>query len=104
MNRFDAGAMRTPSGWIGFYRAVHRSENFVLRDGPHDIIFATEAEAKEAALGAFLDYLNSPISGISSAGAAAHDTADNLFVGLKPFIRSHGKERRVAVERKGAVA
>lgn len=64
MNRFDAGAMRTPTGWVAYYRQVHRSENFVLRDRGHDIIFGSEAEAKQAAWDAFLEYLNSPITGM----------------------------------------
>jgi hypothetical protein len=44
--------------------------NRVLRDGKHDIIFATEAEALRAANAAFLSYLNSPITGISSMGGS----------------------------------
>jgi len=65
MNRFDAGAQRVPTGWIGYFRMVHKSENHVLRDRGHDIIFASEAEAKQAAWDAFLEYLNSPITGMT---------------------------------------
>jgi hypothetical protein len=98
-NRFDAGAMKTPSGWIGFYRQVHRSTNFVLRDGKRDVIFATQAEAKEAAWKAFLDYLNSPISGLIISTEAAADSADSLFPNLKPIYR---KGRKIEVTRSAA--
>ncbi len=70
MNKFDFGSMPARGGgFIAFYRMVHHSRNFVLRDGCHDIIFATAAEAKEAAGEAFKAYLNSPI------GSATFDTA-----------------------------
>ena len=73
MNRFDAGAMRTPTGWVAYYRQVHRSENFVLRDRGHDIIFGSEAEAKQAAWDAFLEYLNSPITGLTETAGRFSD-------------------------------
>ncbi|NLS19883.1 hypothetical protein HGP16_25420 [Rhizobium sp. P40RR-XXII] len=68
-NKFDFGSMPVRGGFIAFYRMVHHSKNFVLRDGAHDIIFATAAEAREAAGEAFKAYLNSPI------GSATFDTA-----------------------------
>lgn len=95
MNRFDAGAMRVKTGWLAYYRQVHRSENFVLRDRGHDIIFASEAEAKEAAWSAFLEYLNSPITGLLDTGenrfAAARKAAELIFF----------KGRKIEVERTG---
>ncbi|ULJ73615.1 hypothetical protein [Rhizobium gallicum] len=95
MNKFDAGAQRTPNGWIGYFRMVHHAQNKVLRDGKHDIIFATEAEALKAANAAFFDYLNSPITGISSMGGSkksvAKKAADKLF---------RGGEKTVDVERR----
>ncbi|MEX2743678.1 hypothetical protein AB3480_20450 [Rhizobium mongolense] len=48
---------------------MHDAENRVLRDGKHDIIFATEAEALKAANAEFLKYLYSQITGISWAVA-----------------------------------
>lgn len=69
MNKFDFGSMPVRGGFLAFYRMVHHSKNFVLRDGKHDIIFATAAEAEQAAGQAFKDYLNSPI------GTATFDTA-----------------------------
>jgi hypothetical protein len=97
MNKFDAGAMKTLTGWIAFYRQVSHSRNFILRDGKHDIIFATQAEAKEAAWAAFLDYLNSPIVAESLTGpttkrAAAKKAGDAIFK----------KGNRIPVERIGA--
>jgi hypothetical protein len=97
MNKFDAGAMKTPSGFVAYYRQVHRSANFVLRDGKHDIIFATKEEAEKAALSAFLDYLNSPIVSESLTGpttkrAAAKKSAEAIF----------RKGKRISVERVGA--
>lgn len=94
MNKFDAGAMKTPSGWIAFYRQVSHSRNFVLRDGPRDIIFATKEEAEKAALTAFLEYLNTPIVSESMAGpttkrAAAKKSAEAIFK----------KGKRIPIER-----
>ena len=108
MNDFDCNALKRPEGWIAFYRQVHRSENFILRDGRHDIIFATEAEAKEAARVAFLDYLNSPISGMRNAAASNWDDANSAFnlpATLRPkVIKQRGKARPIEVVREGARA
>lgn len=97
MNKFDAGAMRQGHGWIGYYRRVHESENRVLRDGRHDIVFASEAEALRAANKALLQYLNCPITGISSMGGkpsvVAKAAAERLFQ----------KGRVIPVERRRAV-
>ncbi|ULJ72951.1 hypothetical protein [Rhizobium gallicum] len=71
-----AGAMKRGHGWIAYYRRVHDAENRVLRDGRHDIIFATEAEALKAANSEFLKYLNSPITGISSMGGSKKSVAE----------------------------
>ena len=35
MNRFDSGAQRVPTGWTGYWRRVHDSQNIVIRDGRH---------------------------------------------------------------------
>jgi len=83
MNKFDAGAIRTRTGWLGYWRRVNDSQNIVLRDGKHDLIFATEIEALKAANAAFLEYLNSPITGISSMGGSkcsvAKKAAEKVF-------------------------
>ena len=81
MNKFDCGAMNRPEGWIAFYRMVHHAENRVIRDGRHDVIFATEAEALKAANAEFFKCLNSPITGISSMGGnrSAKSRAELLF-------------------------
>ncbi|MHC2297882.1 hypothetical protein [Rhizobium mongolense] len=80
---FAAGATKRGHGWIAYYRRVHDAENRVLRDGKHDIIFATEAEALKAANAEFLKYLNSQITSISSMGGSkksvAKKAADRLF-------------------------
>lgn len=94
MNKFDAGAIRTPTGYIAYYRQVHRSENFVLRDRGHDIIFASEHEAKDAAWAAFLEYLNNPITGLLAIGddrfSAARKRAELIFL-KKPEAERAGK-------------
>ncbi|MFA1674808.1 hypothetical protein ACDY97_19085 [Rhizobium mongolense] len=97
-NCFAAGAMKRGHGWIAYYRRVHDAENRVLRDGKHDIIFATEAEALRAANAAFLSYLNSPITGISSMGGSKKSVAKKA---AEAIFR---KGKRIEVERKGAVA
>lgn len=68
MNRFDVGTQRVAQGWIAYYRRVHDAQNIVLRDGPHDIVFATELEACKAANRALLDYLNTPFVGMMDIG------------------------------------
>lgn len=100
MNKFDVGSIKTPLGFIGFYRQVHRSSNFILRDGKRDIIFATKEEAEKAALEAFLEYLNTPIVAESMTGptnkkALARTQLDKLF---------RGGGKTVAVERIGGRA
>lgn len=98
MNKFDAGAQPIRNGWIGFYRCVHESENRVLRDGKHDIIFPTKAEALQAAIDAHLAYLNSPITGFStmecSKGSIARKEAEAVF----------RNGRRIEIERRSARA
>lgn len=84
MNKFDVGSIKTPHGFVGYYRQVHRSTNFILRDGKRDIIFSTKEEAEKAALQAFLEYLNTPIVAESMTGpttkrAAARKTAEAIF-------------------------
>ena len=70
MNKFDVGSIKTPAGFIGYYRQVHRSSNFTLKEGKRDIIFATREDAEKAALKAFLSYLNSPIVSETLTGPA----------------------------------
>ncbi|MEX2739938.1 hypothetical protein AB3480_00565 [Rhizobium mongolense] len=99
MNKFDAGAMKTPHGWIGYFRMVHHAQNRVLRDGKHDIIFPTEAEALRAANAAFLSYLNSPITGISSMGGSKKSVAKKA---AEKLFRGGGKT--IEIERKAVRA
>lgn len=105
-NRFDWGAFKRPEGWIAFYRMVHHSKNFILREGKHDIIFATADEAEKAAGLAFKEYLNSPINGLTAPDRGAWDEANSAF-NLEPtkrpsIIRQRGKSRPVIVERRQA--
>ncbi|NTG00084.1 hypothetical protein G6L30_08115 [Agrobacterium rhizogenes] len=85
MNEFAAGAQRVKTGWIAYYRKVHQSQNTVLRNGRHDIIFPTEIEALKAANEEFFKYLNSPITGVSSMGgtkySVAKTAAEKIFMG-----------------------
>jgi len=62
-NAFASGAILSPNGWIAFYRDVRWSSNRVLRDGKHDIIFATQQEAKDAGHAALLAHLNGHMVG-----------------------------------------
>lgn len=105
-NRFDFGAMPVRGGYLAFYRMVHHSQNFILRDGKLDRLFATEREAELAAGQAFKEYLNSPISGMSTPDGGAWDEANAAFK-LEPTsrpvtVKQHGKRRRVPVERREA--
>lgn len=108
MNAFDFGYMPYGGGFIAYYRMVHHSRNFVLRDGRHDIIFATSREAYEAAGEAFKAYLNSPISGMTSAQDSNWDKGNALF-NLVPterpkVIKQRGKGRPIQVIRTGVEA
>ncbi|MCA0341138.1 MAG: hypothetical protein LCH99_15605 [Proteobacteria bacterium] len=107
-NNFDFGYMPVRGGFIAFYRMVHHSENFILRDGKLDILFNTAGEAYEAAGEAFKAYMNSPISGMTAPSTGAWDEANATF-NLEPtsrpsVIRQHRKTRPVEVERKAARA
>jgi hypothetical protein len=98
LNQFDFGTIKQHGGYIAFYRKVHRSENFVLRDGKLERLFATEAEAYKEAGEAFKAYLNSPISGCIEAREAAAISAD-VFFNLRPSIKTKGG-KRVPVQRR----
>jgi hypothetical protein len=103
-NRFDFGSMPVRGGFVAFYRMVHHSSNFILRDGKHDIIFATADEAEREAGKAFKEYLNSPISGMTAADDDNFDKANGLF-NLEPTarpanVRQRGSNRRTEVERR----
>ena len=105
-NDFDFGSMPVRGGFLGYYRMVHRSENFILRDGKLDIIFNTANEAYRAAGEAFKAYMNSPISGMRDASPDRWEAADGLF-NLKPTqrpsVRIHRKTQPVEGERKQQV-
>ena len=98
-NRFDVGAIKTPSGFVAYYRQVHRSTNFILRDGKRDIIFATKEAAESAALQAFLEYLNTPIVAESMAGTVTVRAAKFAAAERKLF---RGGGKTIAVERRTA--
>jgi len=98
-NRFDAGTIRTPHGFIAYYRCVHEAENRVLRNGRHDITFGTEAEALKAAKDALLGYLNSPIVGISAMGG---NVKQAKFASAERKLFKNG--RMIPVESKGVSA
>ncbi|MDM9643865.1 hypothetical protein [Rhizobium sp. S163] len=100
MNKFDVGSIKTPHGFIGFYRQVHRSTNFILRDGKRDIIFSTKEAAEKAALQAFLEYLNTPIVAESMAGTVTVRAAK--FAAAERKLFKNG--RMIPVESKGATA
>ena len=93
MNQFDFGAIPTRGGFLAFYRMVHRSENFILRDGRNDLIFATRHEAEKAAGDAFKAYLNSPISGMTIEASSPKSAADAMF-NLKPFSKPKSPSKR----------
>lgn len=92
-NQFAFGTIPSSGGFLAYYRMVHRSDNFILRDGRHDIIFATQHEAYRAAGDAFLSYLNSHISGLMPKVEAVTATADAVF-NLKPFVKPQAPLKR----------
>jgi hypothetical protein len=107
-NRFDFGAMPVRGGYLAFYRMVHHSRNFILREGKLDRLFASAGEAELAAGQAFKEYLNSPISGMTAPSVGAWDEANATF-NLEPTsrpatVKQRGKMRIVPVERKEARA
>ncbi|MCJ8518993.1 hypothetical protein ABID21_001899 [Pseudorhizobium tarimense] len=103
-NRFDFGSMPVKGGFLAFYRMVHHSKNFILRDGKLDRLFATAEEAELEAGKAFKEYLNSPISGMTNAGESQWDAANaafNLPVTERPtVIKQRGKGKRIEVDRR----
>jgi len=86
VNKVDFGTHRRPTGWIAWYRLYHHGENRVLREGIHDIIFGTQAEAETAAKAEFLRQMNSPIvsetlTGPTTKRALAKARLEKLFQG-----------------------
>ena len=107
-NSFDFGSMPVRGGYLAFYRMVHHSQNFILRDGKLDRLYATAEEAELAAGQAFKEYLNSPISGMSTPDGGVWDEANSAF-NLDPTtrpatVKQRGKAKAVTVERKGELA
>jgi hypothetical protein len=101
-NAFNSGAILTPSGWIAFYRDVCWSSNQVLRDGKHDIIFATQQEAKEAGHAALLDHLNGNMVGEFMTAIPTSKRQAKFAEAERKLFRGGGKT--ITVERKGATA
>ncbi|HEV7436130.1 MAG TPA: hypothetical protein VGO22_14815 [Pseudorhizobium sp.] len=104
MNRFDFGSMPVKGGFLAFYRMVHHSKNFILRDGKLDRLFSTAEEAELEAGKAFKDYLNSPISGMLNPTESKWDSANaafNLPATERPkTVKQRGKGKRIQVERR----
>lgn len=91
-NRFDWGHMPVRGGFLGWFRMVHRSENFILRDGKLDIIFPTADAAELAAGRAAKAYINSPIYGITAetAGRFSDDRrkAELIFLPKRDEVKA----------------
>ena len=85
-NCVDFGVFRRKTGWVAWIRLYHHGDNRVLREGIHDIIFGTQAEAETAAKAEFLRQMNSPIvsetlTGPTTKRALAKAKLEKLFVG-----------------------
>lgn len=111
-NKFGSGAQLTPQGWIAWYRDVKWSENRVLREGKHDIIFPSQQDAKDAGHKALMDHLNGHmtsernIAPLPSSKERKFDEASKkLFLGGGKSViveRKDSKGKEISVERAGA--
>lgn len=101
-NAFNSGAILSPSGWIAFYRDVRWSANRVLRDGKHDIIFASEQEAKDAGHAALLDHLNGNMVGEFMTAIPTSKRQAKFAEAERKLFRGGGKT--IQVERVGGRA
>ncbi len=90
-NRFDSGAHMSPQGWVAWYRDVKWSENRVLRDGKHDIIFATQQEAKDAGHEALLKHLNGYMTGERDIAPLPTSKERKFEVASKKLFKGGGK-------------
>ncbi|WP_311272199.1 MULTISPECIES: hypothetical protein [unclassified Rhizobium] len=103
-NRFDSGAQLSPQGWIAWYRDVKWSENRVLRDGKHDIIFASQQEAKDAGHEALMSHLNGHMTGERNIAPLPTSKERKFAEASKRLFLKGGKsvivEKRTEVERR----
>lgn len=97
-NKFDSGAQLSPQGWIAWYRDVKWSENRVLRDGKHDIIFASQQEAKDAGHDALMNHLNGHMTGERDIAPLPTSKERKFAEAEKKLFLKGG--RQVTVERK----
>ncbi|MGX9145915.1 hypothetical protein [Mesorhizobium sp. 128a] len=95
MNEVNARARKTPIGWIGELRKVHRSDYEPYCENGVAIVFATENEAEVAAWRALRAHLQAAIVGSGDKASAALSVAEEKFGKL---LRGGGKT--VAVERR----
>lgn len=95
MNKVDFGTHRRPTGYIGWYRLYHQSENQILRMGKMDIIFRTKAEAEAAAKKEFFKHMNSPMVSENMGGCIK----DAKFATAEARLFKKGRE--ITIERKG---
>lgn len=83
MNAFQIGAHPFKSGFIAYYRRVHKATNEILKDEHgKEIIFGSRAEAEAAAGKALTAYLNGDLccSGIiPSVRGVRRQSAEALF-------------------------
>jgi hypothetical protein len=94
-NEVNARARKTPIGWVGELRKVHRAEYEPYCENGEAIIFATENEAEVAAWRALRAHLQGDIVGSGEKASASLSEAEAKFGKL---LRGGGKT--VAVERR----
>jgi len=99
-NTFNSGAILSPNGWIAFYRDVRWSENRILRDGKHNIIFPSQQEAKEAGHAALLAHLNGHMVGEFMSAVPATTRRAKFAEAERKLFRGGGKT--IQVEYSGA--
>lgn len=94
MNDVNARGRKTPIGWVGELRKVHRSAWELVCENGEPIIFATEHEAEIAAWRALRSHLCGDIVGTGTKASAARSKAEEQFGAI--FRRG----RKIEVERR----
>lgn len=94
-NTCGFGTHRRPTGYIGWYRLYHQSENQILRNGKTDIIFPTRAAAEASAKQEFFRHMNSPIVSENMGGCIK----DAKFATAEARLFKKGRE--ITIQRKG---
>ena len=100
--RFDCGAVRIDTGWLGYYQMPNGPARLYVRNGLDRVVFASKQEGRNVAWHQFIRALNRSLIGgkitVAVPPTAAREAANKIFRGggKTVDVEVTGKERREA--------